>query len=209
MRFEKAQDPHNTVRALARAHRTAADAFAGHPAGGRTGGSHRRTAEPLRSRSISIGSRESSAASWMPPRFGEFSKACSSASRVGRRLFGHGAFMARDQRHLDAGRSGRRSRPDDRLRFDRAQAAAGSMRALLRSAGARIPARRPAHDGRAGLYRSLELFLHQRRRSPALRLGGRRSRSRSESHCRRAGVAADVAAAGNPSQHRRKRETFR
>ena len=55
-------------------------------------------------------------------------------------------------------------------------------------------------DGRQGYHRSLELFLHQRRRSPALRLRRGRSRSRAESDRRRAGTDADLAAARHSSQ---------
>ncbi len=80
-----------------------------------------------------------------------------------RRAFGDRAELARHQGRFDQGRSGGRGRPHDRLRFHRTAAPLVPATSRLPNPRAHFPSRCARRGGRAGLHRSLQLFVRERR----------------------------------------------
>ena len=146
MRFEKAQDPANTVRGLARAIELLREVSPGIRLVGGVADRKRRICRRRRSSScLSSGWRANWAARSRRPRCARFWSGWSSASRSrGRRLLGDRALLARHQGHLHEGRPGGGSRAHGRVRFDRAASAAGRRPPCRRP----IPERKFQHEVR-------------------------------------------------------------
>ena len=178
MRFEKAQDPHNTVRALARALELLPLISPGIRLVGGLADRARRIRMPApielnldwlaRKLGRALDAAEVRAYS-REPGFG--------VSETGPRTFSVTFPLARDQRHRHARRSGGRSGPHDRLRFD------PPTPPLVPCAPSYDPPEREflrtvRRAGRAqGFTRGFELFVHQRGRRAAVRLRGRKTTS--------------------------------
>ena len=173
MRFEKAQDPANTVRGLARAIELLREISPGIRAGGRPGRPEARDARRPPPIELPL--------DWLERKLGRAIDAAEVrgilerlefgvAEPEPRRLLGFRAFLARHQRHLHQGRPGGRSRPHGGLRFHRAARAAGARRRAARQPRARVPARSARHVRGPGLHRGLQLLVPQRRSRARLRL---------------------------------------
>ena len=206
MRFEKSQDPHNTVRALARALELLPIISPGIRLVGGLADHHAAFTSASTGIDLDL--------DWLARKLGRVLdigevRRILEGLHFGVELSGSGRSPGRDypllaghQRRSPARRSGRRSRPHDRLRFHPAATPASPLRAILRPARTRIPPRNPPPDDRPRLHRGLELLLHQRRIRPPLRPPARRPRPRPEPHRRRSGTDAHLATPRHPRQHR-------
>ena len=165
MRFEKSQDPVNTVRGLARAIELLAEVSPGIRL---VGGVADRKADFKTPAPIEL------SVDWLSRKLGRPLAAArgSRDSRIARvrragngsRAFlSHGAELARDQGHLDQRRSAGGSGADDRLRIHNAASAIDCRRCASGESGATVSSPRAKHGGRAGIHGSLQLLVRQRR----------------------------------------------
>ena len=199
MRFEKAQDPANTVRGLARAIELLQELSPGIRLVGGLADQKREIPAPPPIELPLAGWSGNSAGPIEPPRCAAFWRAWSSAlpSRSPACLLGLRALLARHQGRLHQGRSGGGGRPHGGLRFHPAASAAG--------AGAVPPGnpeRRFQHEVRnifvdQGFTEVYNYSFLSEEAAQGLRLGPRGARPRGQPDRLRPGADAHVAAAGH------------
>ena len=217
MRFEKAQDPVNTVRGLARAVELLREISPGiRLVGG--------VADQRASMHAASGDRAAAglAGAQAGPRRSSAAEVRRILERLAfgvtevaaRHLFGDGAELARHQGHLHQGRSGGRGRPHGGVRFDHAAGAAGAGRACRRripSGGSSTTCAVFSSDkGFTEVY-NYTFLSEEAVRAFGLDPGGARARDQSDRL--RPGADADVAAAGDLAatslENAKHRESFR
>ena len=185
MRFEKAQDPVNTIRGLERAFALLQEVSPGI----RLVGGLADTYRPVPAQAPVVLPLD-----WLDRKLGRAIPAeeVRRDSRIARvsgrrdrpaRVLRVRAELARHQGRRHQGRSGGRSRAHDRLRFHPARRAAHARARASREPGARVPPPRSRNGRGAGIHRGPQLLVHQRGNGTRLfrRFVARTCRSRTPS----------------------------